>query len=250
MQWCWEDFQPHCLLQTTTQGAGQVNKRPDGIWLNSDFTLLFRRWLSEAATETVFQNICSFLPGATILQFSRRLYLSVEQTCFFQKGLSICQRDMFFPGESIILCSSNRHKFSRRVCRTDNDLIISSNRYQFSRTAGASIFSSKKYSFFRKPYLIFEHILFSRRPLCIEQIGIFQEGTLRQTDISLIGLDGCFRVVLSFSDWAVRHFTSIWSFFLDREIPDLGLKPRFFSRQTSIGEMISSAFFKKPRSRK
>ena len=175
-------------------------------------------------------------PGGYICPLNRHV--------FFQKGLSICQRDMFFPGESIILCSSNRHKFSRRVCRTDNDLIISSNRYQFSRIAGASIFSSKKYSFFRKPYLIFEHILFSRRPLCLEQIGIFQEGTLRQTDISLIGLDGCFRVGLSFSDWAVRHFTSIWGFFLDREIPDLGLKPRFFSRQTSMGKWFPLHFLK------
>ena len=31
------------------------------------------------------------------------------------------------------------------------------------------------------------------RPLCLEHIGIFQEGTLSRTDISLIGLGGCFR---------------------------------------------------------
>ena len=41
---------------------------------------------TEAATETVFENICSFFPGATFYNF---------------------------PGGSI--CSSNRHEFSRRV---------------------------------------------------------------------------------------------------------------------------------------
>ena len=34
---------------------------------------------------------------------------------------------------------------------------------------------------------------FSRRPLYLKQIGIFQEGTPRRTDISLIALIGCFR---------------------------------------------------------
>ena len=57
---------------------------------------------SEAATKAVF--ICSFFAGVTFLQFSRRVYLFVKQTCFF-------------PGGSI--CSSNRHRFSRRVYRTD-----------------------------------------------------------------------------------------------------------------------------------
>ena len=55
---------------------------------------------SEAATETVFQNICYFFPGATFLQFSRRVYLFVEQTCFF-------------PGGSIY--SSNRQTFQEGV---------------------------------------------------------------------------------------------------------------------------------------
>ena len=33
------------------------------------------------------KNICSFFPEATFLQFSRRVDLFVEQTCFFKKGL-------------------------------------------------------------------------------------------------------------------------------------------------------------------
>ena len=77
-------------------------------------------------TKTVFQNICSFFPGATCLQFFKSVYLFVEQTCFF-------------PGDAI--CSSNRHKFSRKIYRTkcffpggsisvrQTDIIISSNRF-------------------------------------------------------------------------------------------------------------------------
>ena len=44
--------------------------------------------------------------------------------------------------------------------------------------------------------VVLKHILFSRRPLCLEQIGIFQEGTPRRTDISAIGLGGCFRIMM------------------------------------------------------
>ena len=46
-------------------------------------------------------------------------------------------------------------------------------------------------------YLVLEHIQFSRRPLCLEHIGIFQKGTPSRTDISLIGLGGCFRILNS-----------------------------------------------------
>ena len=46
--------------------------------------------ITEAVTDTmtVFQNICSFFPGATCLQFFKSVYLFVEQTCFFQEMLS------------------------------------------------------------------------------------------------------------------------------------------------------------------
>ena len=60
----------------------------------------------EAATEMVYQNIWE----STLLQFSRRVYLFIEQTCFF-------------PGGSI--CLSKRHVFYRRVylsvCGTDSN---------------------------------------------------------------------------------------------------------------------------------
>ena len=110
---------------------------------------------------------------------------------------------MFFEGGSI--CSLNRPILSHR---TDINFPI---KFFFSpRThtnfPGASIFSSNRYSFSRTPYLVLEHLRFSRRlylvlehiqfsrsPLCLEHIDIFQEGTPSRTDISLIGLGGCFR---------------------------------------------------------
>ena len=120
-----------------------------------------------------FSKYLFFFPGATFLQFSRRVYLFVGQTCFFQEGLSVRRTDMFFPGGSI--CSLNGHKFSRRVYQTDmffeEGSIRSSNRYIL--TPEAFIFSSNIYSFSRKPYLVLEHIFFSRIPLCLKQIGVF-----------------------------------------------------------------------------
>ena len=134
-------------------------------------------------------------------EFSGRVNLFVEQTQIFQEGYS------------------KRHVFSRRFYlfveqtllshRTDTN--FPRNPYFSPRThtnfPGASIFSSNRYSFSRKPYLVLEHlrfsrrpylvlehIQFSRRPLCLEHIGIFQEGTPSRTDISLIGLGGCFRI--------------------------------------------------------
>ena len=144
-------------------------------------------------------------PGGSICssnrhEFSRRVYLFVEQTQIFQEGLS------------------KRHVFSRRfylfveqtLLSHRTDINISQKPLFSPRThtkfPGASIFSWNRYSFSRKlylvlehirfsrrSYLVLEHIRFSRRPLCLEQILIFQEGTPSRTDISLIGLGGCFR---------------------------------------------------------
>ena len=148
----------------------------------------------------------------------------------FQEDPFVPRTDMNFPGGSI--CSSNRYEFSRRAYRKDmffqGGSICSSNRPYYlieqilisqkplfsprthTNFPGASIFSSNRYSFSRKPYLVLEHLRFSRRlylvlehiqfsrsPLCLEHIGIFQEGTPSRTDISLIGLGGCFRQIRS-----------------------------------------------------
>ena len=62
---------------------------------------------SEAATETIFENICSFLPGAPF-------------SGVFKEALCVHQTDANFPGRSV--CSPNRYKISRRmwsVRRTD-----------------------------------------------------------------------------------------------------------------------------------
>ena len=59
-------------------------------WLNQRISFL--ELLQHRST--IFQI---FFQDATFLQFSRSVYLSVEQICFFQEGL---------------LCSSNRHVFS------------------------------------------------------------------------------------------------------------------------------------------
>ena len=84
---------------------------------------------------------------------------------------------MFFQGDSI--CSLKRPYFL-----FEQILITPPTHTNFP---GASIFSSNRYPFSRKPYLVLEHIRFSRRLLWLEQIRIFQEGTPRRTDISLIG---------------------------------------------------------------
>ena len=131
-------------------------------------------------------------PGGSICssnkhEFSRRVHMFFEQTRIFQEGYS------------------KRHVFSRRfylfVEQTLNYLIeqilILPENLIGPRThtnfPGASIFSSNRYSVSRKPYLVLEHLRFSRKPLYLEHISIFQEGTPSRTDISLIGLGGCFR---------------------------------------------------------
>ena len=130
-----------------------------------------------------------FFPEATFLQFSRRVYLFIEQTCFFQRIYLFVEQTRIFQG------LSNRYVFSRRVYllveqtllshRTIEQILIfpetlisfrthtnfseasifSSIRYQFSNFPGASIFSSNRYLFSRKPYLVLKHISFSRKPL-------------------------------------------------------------------------------------
>ena len=146
--------------------------------------------ITEAVTDTktVFQNICSFFPGATCLQFFKSVYLFVEQTCFFQEMLHVLQTDTNFPGRFI-----------------EQNVFFQEGLYLFVKQT----LLSHQTDFPKNPYLVLEpiHILtFSRRLLhCVlylKQIGIFQEGTLCQTDIlligphRLIGLSDCFRYII------------------------------------------------------
>ena len=79
--------------------------------------------ITEAVTDTntVFQNICSFFPGATFLQFSRvsiclsnrhvfpgdAIYMFFEQTQIFQEDL---WNKMFFS-RTVYVCLSSRHYY-------------------------------------------------------------------------------------------------------------------------------------------
>ena len=129
-------------------------------------------------------------PGGSICssnrnEFSRRVYIMFfEQTRIFQEGLSkrpVFLRRFYLFVEQTLLSHRTDTNFPRNPY-----LVLTHTNFP-----GASIFSSNRYSFSRKPYLVLEHIRFSRRPLCLEHIGIFQEGTTSRTDISLIGLGGC-----------------------------------------------------------
>ena len=106
-----------------------------------------------------------------------------KQTRNFQEGLS--NRHVFFQ-ESFI-CSSNRPYY--QILIFPETLIYTSNTYEFSRSL---------YILIEQLFIFQEALsdtLYSRRPLCLEQIGIFQEGTTRRTDILIIGLGGCFRLI-------------------------------------------------------
>ena len=107
----------------------------------------------------------------TYIFFSRRVCMFFEQTRIFQKGLS--KRPYYSINEQILIFSEK-----------------SSNTYEFSRSL----------------YFLIEHIFIFQEALCCPRTHIiifqespmpriiFQEGTpSRQTDISLIGLGGCFQ---------------------------------------------------------
>ena len=110
--------------------------------------------------------------------FSRRFYLFVEQTLLSHRT------DTNFP--------RNPYLVLEHIRIFQEPSIFSSNRYSFSRKPFLVL---EHIRFSRRPYLVLEHIQFSRRPLCLEHIDIFQEGTPSRTDISLIGLGGCFRIL-------------------------------------------------------
>ena len=120
-------------------------------------------------------------PGGSICssnrhEFFRRVYMFFEQTRIFQEGLS------------------KRHVFSRRFYLFIEQTLLS-HRTDINFPRNPYLFF-EHLRFSRRPYLVLEHIQFSRSLLCLEHIGIFQEGTPSRTDILLIGLGGCFRTFL------------------------------------------------------
>ena len=104
-----------------------------------------------------FSNYLFFFSGATFFQFSKRVYLLVEQI-------------YFFPGGSI--CSSNRHVFSRRVyitCSTNRHIHI----FQEGLSKKPYYLIEQKYTnFSRNPFLVLEHIQIFQEPLIFHQTDI------------------------------------------------------------------------------
>ena len=101
-----------------------------------------------------------------------RQFSKISVLCFQEQPFHNCpfvpRTDMNFLGGFI--CSSNRHEFSRRV------YIMFFEQIQiFQESLSKRHVFSRRYLYL---YLVIEHIQFSRRPLCVEHIGIFQEGTL------------------------------------------------------------------------
>ena len=162
-------------------------------------------------------------------QFSKISVLFSRSNLFiiFQECPFVPQTDMNFSGGSI--CSSNRHEFSRRAYR--KDMFFSRRFYLFVKQNLVSHLTD--INFPRNPYLVLELTYEFSRSLyfLIEQILIFQEAlsspraptifqenplprthrhfcTPSRTDISLIGLGGCFRCFLC------RNLFSFYIFFL------------------------------------
>ena len=147
----------------------------------------------------MFYSFAKFIEFCKILAYTDcTIIISKKKPSrrFYKISVLFFQEQPFynFPGGSI--CSSNRHCFSRRVynvhrtdtnflrgfnknscffkeiqsvCRTDH--IISSDRLcpqTHTNFPGGSIFPSNRYSFSRKPYLVFKHIIiynFQENPL-------------------------------------------------------------------------------------
>ena len=117
-------------------------------WLNKIKIILISKTSSSTSLSATLISQCINIHVMLVSQhrsshrdsFRKYLFFFSRSNLFiiFQEGPSVRRTDMNFPGGSI--CSSNRHKFSRRTYRKDNvfsrrfylfrtDLIISSNRY-------------------------------------------------------------------------------------------------------------------------
>ena len=147
-------------------------------------------------------------PGGSICssnrhEFSRRVYIFFEQIQIFQEGYSkrhVFSRRFYLFVEQTLLSHRTDTNFPRNPYLVLEHIQIFQEPVFSHRTLYS--FSRKPYlvlehlRFSRRPYLVLEHIQFSRRPLCPEHIDIFQEGTPSRTDILLIGLGGCFRLLV------------------------------------------------------
>ena len=104
------------------------------------------------------KQICSLFPGATFLQFSRRVYLFIEQTCFFQEGLYVLRTDTNFPEE-----------FTEQTCFFEKVLSVSNGPYY--------LINGYVTNFPRNPYLVLEHIRIFQEPLFYNRTDIHFSGS-------------------------------------------------------------------------
>ena len=142
--------------------------------------------------------------------FSRRFYLFVEQTLLSHRT------DTHFPG-SPYLVLSNTYEISRSLYFLIEQILIFQEALSSPRTP--TIFQETLSS----PRT---HTIFQETPMPLEHIGIFQEGTPSRTDISLIGLGGCFRYLLQ-TDFASKNNLPFCS------VPT-GLKPDLYSLELRL----------------
>ena len=99
----------------------------------------------EVATETIFENICSLLPGAPFSglfqealcspnKFSRKVYFFVKQITIFQgKSFPLTRKvektDTIFSRKVSDVCSSNRYPFFRIIFLATEQILIFQEHY-------------------------------------------------------------------------------------------------------------------------
>ena len=128
------------------------------------------------------KNIWFFFSGSTFLQFTRSIYFLIEQISIFS---------LYFLIEKIFIFQEVLFSHRTYYINFPGVFIFSSNRYQFSREP---LFSYRIDIHFSGSLIaVLEHIFFSRRSHALNRY--FQEGNARRTDISLIGLGGCFHII-------------------------------------------------------
>ena len=130
---------------------------------------------SEAASETIFENICSFLPGAPF-------------SGFFQEALFVHLTDANFPGRRGLFTEQIPFFQEASLCvhRADTNfpgaLFWLPNRYRFSRN---TFLSTEQITIFQEAFFEFQRT----------EIGNFQEGTPLRIDISALRSRGLLSIV-------------------------------------------------------
>ena len=171
-----------CLILTLGKASSQQNGKNTFIaWPKS------LSWkTSEAATETIFENIFSFLPGEPF-------------SGFFQMGLCIHRTHTYFPRRNI--GSSNRYKLPRKIYLFIEHKLIS--RSTFLAIEQIPIFQE---AFFKYQWI---------------ETGNFQEGTPPNRYLT-IGLGGFFRILDAINYfWIIQRNQIVYFIILELKFEDI-----------------------------